>query len=462
MTGMDMAKATQGEWVRGEVPSLIGGVDTDSRDFIAGHAFLALRGHTFDGHRYAAQVADQASALIGDARGVEGWKALTQVPHLQVQDTLRALGDLAAWYRQTLTHCRVIAITGSYGKTTVRSMLEHVLRKLGVTVAATQENFNNLIGVPKTLMAVPDDTAVAIVECGISEPGEMERLSAMVRPDVAVVTGLGAAHAEGLGGLLGVAREKAMLFKHLSPQGWCVLGPGVKAVFQQASCVTPHECIAMDDRNSVHGELKGMRLTLCSRQDKAELMLPLPARHWAEDMALAAQVILRLGQDMGQAFGLHDIVQALQSWRPVAGRMQVIRFGTDITVLDDSYNANPASMQAALDTLAALDGYRIAILGDMLELGDDAADLHAGLALHDIDEVLAVGALMANLHTANPTRKIHAFRDATMLAPWLKGKDLPPCHSTILIKGSHGTGLYRIAEELQARAAMHQRGCHAV
>ncbi len=459
MSGADMAQASQGTWVRGEAPDWISGIGTDSRDFIAGHAFLALRGHAFDGHAYAAQVADKAAALIGDATGVSSWKDL-RAPQLQVQDTLHALGNIAAWHRQGLTACRVVAITGSYGKTTVRAMLAHVLVELGLKVAATKENFNNLIGVPKTLMAVPDDAEVAIVECGISEVGEMTRLSEIVQPDIAIITGIGVAHGEGLGDKQGVAREKAKLLTHLLPQGWCLLGSGVRQTFAEAGCLPSHACLDMNDDSTVDYRLRGCQLSLTYQGEEAKLDLPLPARHWAEDMALVAQAALRLGQDKHKPWRLADIAQALRGWSPVSGRMRVTH--GEFTLIDDSYNANPASMQVALDTLAALPGYRVAILGDMLELGAQAQALHQALALHDIDEVLTVGKLMAGLQAANPDRHIRVFPDADALAAWLQGKDFPPATSTVLVKGSHGTGVHRIAACLQARMSANKRGCHAV
>lgn len=451
LTGDEVAAASHGQWVQDKVPALISGIGTDSREFIAGHAFLALRGVTFDGHQHAAQVADKASALIGDVQGVAGWSALLDTPQLEVQDTLQALGDIAACHRRTLVQSKVIAITGSYGKTTVRSMLQHVLSGLGLEVASTQKNFNNLIGVPKTLMDVPEHADVAIIECGISEVGEMERLSAIVQPDIVIVTGLTCAHGEGLGGELGIAQEKAKLLTHLSPQGWCVLGLGVAEQFANIDALNTQETMDMGDNHAVTWSLDGQRLTLSYQQQEAALDLLLPAKHWAEDMALVAQTVLRLAQDLEQSWTLQQVVQVLQSWQPVEGRMQMSTAANRFTLIDDSYNANPASMQAALDTLASLSGYRVAIIGDMLELGEQAEKIHQQLDLHDIDEVLTVGKLMGSLQAVNPKHRIRVFRDTEALSAWLESKDFPPQASTVLVKASHGTGLYRIAAQLKDR-----------
>jgi len=451
LTGEEMAQASQGTWIN-MTPELIEEIGTDTRDFIQGTAFLALRGITFDGHQHVSQVAAKASALIGDKEGVKSWKNWLNIPQLEVADTLYALGDIAGKHREKLTQTKVIAITGSYGKTTVRSMLTHVLQVLGLNVAATQENFNNLIGVPKTLMAVPTSADVAMIECGISEKGEMQRLASMVKPDVVVMTGITHAHGEGLGGLSGVAAEKAKLFDGLTSQGWSVLGEGVAQTLTDSGCKPNSNSVDMSqhDLSVVTWKMSDKILTL-SHQDKAEtLTLALPAKHWAEDMALAATVVLRLAQDLNHAWTLQDVVQALRTWQPVSGRMCITTAPNSFTMIDDSYNANPISMQAALNTLAALDGKRIAIIGDMLELGEQAKSGHEQLDLHDIDEVFTVGELMASALSHHS--KVKSFADVASLQQWLEEhQNFPNQHATVLVKSSHGVGLHHIADFLKAR-----------
>ncbi|MDX8388672.1 MAG: UDP-N-acetylmuramoyl-tripeptide--D-alanyl-D-alanine ligase [Ghiorsea sp.] len=458
LTGQEIAKASQGAW-KSDVPNMITGIGTDSRDFIAGHAFLALRGITFDGHGHAHQVVEQASALIGDGKGVGLWAELTDTPQLEVNDTLHALGDIAACHRKKLIDTQVIAITGSYGKTTVRSMLAHVLKALGLEVASTKENFNNLIGVPKTLMAVQPSADVAIIECGISELGEMERLSGIVQPDIAIVTGLTHAHSEGLGGMLGVAREKSKLMTHLLAQGWCVLGHGVSEHFKQADCSVLQTTYDMDKPEAVSWVLNGMRITLKHGAETSDFDLILPAKHWAEDMALVATTVLKLAGELQKNWSLDDITQTLSTWVAVDGRMRVYAPTAEkkFTLIDDSYNANPASMQAALDTLALLDGHKVAIIGDMLELGEQAEVNHLNLDLHGIDEVIVVGDLMSSLAQQNGIQSNHCFRNAEDLMVWLdETSEFPAFESKVLLKSSHGMGLYKVAEQLK------QRGQHVI
>jgi len=442
MTGMELAQATGGTWFDGGsagIPVEISGICTDSRNPEAGSAFLALRGPHYDGHAFAAAAADTCTALIGDADGAAGWNDLAK-PRLVVADTLAALGDIAAAWRRRLTDTVVIGITGSYGKTTVRSMIVHALTMLGMRVATNPANHNNLVGVPQTLLAIPEDAEFAVIECGISEPGEMRRLAGIVRPDAAVLTGLTSAHGEGLGGLDGVVREKFELLAGVTTGGWCVLGPGVRTQLDRRELAPQAPCIAMDDGGkTVAWSLDGRRLMLRHGTDSAEIRMLLPARHWAEDMAMAATVILKVCRS--RDISLAAVGDVLAGWRPVSGRMQLLAGRDDSVILDDSYNANPASMQAALDTLARMPGRRIAILGDMTELGEDSPALHATLDVTGVDQLILVGPRMKHL----------AARHAEAL--WLPDTDAACCHlrdlplgtgDDVLVKASHSMRLDRI------------------
>ena len=393
MSGADLQACTGGCW-RGAPPERITGLSSDSRAVARGEAFIALRGEHFDGHDFAADALRRgAAALIGDAAGSEAWQGL-DAPQLQVPDTLRALGDVAAVWRNRFA-AKVVAISGSYGKTTLRSMLRHVLGELGVRVAATRANDNNLIGVPQTLLAVDEAAEVALVECGISERGEMQRLAAMVRPDVAVLTGIAPAHGEGLGDVHQIAREKGVLLDYLTGNGCAVLGDGVAGLLGELKA----PCLAMDGdgKGIVRWRMQGTQVTLRRKGQSAQFSLPLPAAHLAADAALAATVLGELGMR-----DLPAIATALQGWRPVAGRLRKLRGVNGCLILDDCYNANPASMAAALDTLRAMPGRRLAVLGDMAELGEEKERLHAALDVSGIDVVIAVGGNMRALARRHP------------------------------------------------------------
>jgi UDP-N-acetylmuramoyl-tripeptide--D-alanyl-D-alanine ligase len=451
MSGSDIQRATRGKW-RDGAPEIMQEVVTDTRDFKAGQTFLALRGPHFDGHAFAHCIADQAQALIGDHEGIHLWDNLN-VHQLEVDDTLKAFGDIAHAWRMQLHRTRLIAISGSYGKTSMRSLLEHGFRQLGLRVAATRANLNNLVGVPQTLLSIAADADIAIIECGISEIGEMQRLAGMVHPDVAILTGLSAAHGEGLGGIEGIAREKALLLNELSEHGWCALGSGVGRILQQYRIALPDDAIDAEQSNAVAWELKGTELTLSHAGESALIKLALPARHWAANMAFAATVMLRLLKQLRRSSTLHTIAEALSDWQPAAGRMQHLAGQHGSLILDDSYNANPASMQAALDTLAAMDGRRVAILGDMAELGDSSASAHRSLNLEGIEKIFLIGQHMRTL--SGKYAQARCFSDTDEAIAYFRtfraqGNDI------ILIKASRSMALDRIVSLLTTT----QEGMH--
>ncbi len=449
MSGVDLARATGGAW-RGRAPALVHGLSTDTRTLRAGEAFLALRGERFDGHRFLDDaVRAGASALIVESRAVndEGLgREDTMPPRLEVADTLMALGDVAAAWRARLA-APVVAVTGSCGKTTVRAMLAHGLRRLGWNVAETRANDNNLIGVPQTLLAVDADADVALVECGISEPGEMARLARIVRPDVAIITAIAPAHAEGLGDVRGVAREKAALLATLADDGVAVLGEGVAHVLEDAGArLAGVRCLSMDgdDASVVRWRMDGTRcrLGVDGEEDMdAVLEFGLPAWHWGADAALAATVMRRL-----TGCPLARVARALQGWRPVAGRMNVREGRGGAWVLDDAYNANPASMAAALDTLRRTPGRRFAVLGDMAELGRASRALHEALDVSGLDGLVLVGTEMRALAARHPEAAWTQDADGAVrrAAAWdLRRGDV------VLVKGSRRMGLERVVAALE-------------
>jgi len=446
LSGFELQQATHGQWIQG-MPENIEGIQSDSRHFNQGSAFIALRGPTFDGHQFAHQVVTKALALIGDHQGVKSWQAL-QIPQLKVADTLYALGDIAHAWRKKLKRTTIIAITGSYGKTTIRSMLAHTFNALGVKTVATHANLNNLIGVPMTLLNIEEDTDVALIECGISEIGEMQRLSEIVQPNIAVFTGITNAHTEGLGGLAGVAREKSKLLQHLQPGGWCALGCGVREQLQ----ALPHESI----ETFVDWSMQGTTLRLHYQGENASLSLPLPAPHWGENMAFVISIVLQYSQQHEKGFTLTQLANILDSWQAVEGRLKNISGINGSVILDDSYNANPISMQAALHTLAAMPARRVAILGDMAELGEDAESLHSQLDVSHTDSLILVGNHMRFLHDKHVNSQW--FANTNDLLKWLTMHHnyfTPNDH--ILVKASHSIRLDRVVKLLTEQGV-----CHAI
>ncbi len=389
-------------------------------------------------------MADRAEALIGDAEGVKLWENL-QTCQLEVANTLQALGDIAHAWRMQLQQTIVIAISGSYGKTSLRAMLSHGFAALGFNVAATHANLNNLVGVPQTLLGVTTDADIALIECGISETGEMSRLAAIVHPDVAILAGIASAHTEGLGGLSGVVHEKAALFDHLNENGWCALGEGVEEQLARHDIEIPGQALIAGAAGAVQWQLDGRKLHLSDGLEETVVSLDLPARHWAANLALASGIILRLSRQLGMRASLKQITTILAQWQAPDGRMQQLSGVNGCLILDDSYNANPVSMQAALDTLVAMDGHRVAFLGDMAELGDDSIQAHAGINLSGLDEVYLIGSQMKVL--AATQRQARWFESTEDAISFLSDYS-PDSNAVILVKASRSMALEGIVRLL--------------
>ncbi len=445
MTCRELQASTRGTW-RGAPPSGVSGLNTDTRTLKAGDAFLALRGPTFDGHRFGGEAMRRgASVLIGDGASDVSWQSVP-LPWLMVSDTLDALGDIAAAWRKQLS-ATVVAMTGSYGKTTVRSMLEYGLRRLGLHVAATKANDNNLIGVPQTVLSIGKDADVALVECGISEAGEMQRLAKIVQPDMAIITGLASAHAEGLGDLRGVAHEKGLLLQYVTGNGCAVLGAGVSTIMGEG-VPSGIACIDVDDASDaavVHGRIQDGCCLLQLGDESAMVELDLPARHWAVDMALAATAMRCLTHGK-----IGEIAHALAGWKTVPGRMQPLPGVHASTIIHDAYNANPASMNAALDTVRRMPGRHFAVLGDMAELGAASRALHAALDVSAMEGLVLVGERMRVLAEGCGAAQWApdadtAIRMAKMLI--LRAGDV------VLVKGSRCMGLENVVDALTQKGA---------
>ncbi len=330
-------------------------------------------------------------------------------------------------------------------------MLEAGFSALGLKVAATHANLNNLIGVPQTLLAVPLNTDIAIIECGISEVGEMERLAAIVQPDISILTGMTEAHGEGLGGLVGILSEKALL---LEGANWCGLGAGVAELFAKHHIAIHAPCLSMqqNEPERVGWQLEDCALRLTYQGQQADMTLNLPAAHWAENFAFAASIMLRHLNAASDGISLQSIVAALSTWQPQAGRLQTKTGHNGCLILDDCYNANPVSMQAAIDTLKAMRGNKIAILGDMAELGDVSEMAHAGLDISQLDTVYLIGEHMRILAAKHTKAFWFASTDAALAA--LTDADFDSRH-TILIKASRSMALEKIVQLLSQPEVIH-------
>ena len=378
----ELARAAKGTIVQRGAVSRFGHISTDSRQVDKDGVFVALRGEVRDGHVFVPEVVRRGGGCLVVQRSVAGPK---RVSVIRVRDTLKALGDIAHFHRQKLAP-RVLAITGSNGKTTTKEMLFSILqrarledRPLRGKVLKTEGNYNNLVGLPLTLLRLRGKERAAVVELGTNRPGEIRRLTAIANPDLALITSVASAHLSGLGTVAGVAREKGAIFRGLDPRGTAVVNLDDGRVVRQSRSFQGR-VVTYGTGGLVRGEdpemLSGGRLRFNLRVGRVRepVRLRLCGMHNVRNAVAAAAMAHAFGADVGA------IRTGLEAVRPVAMRMQVERWA-GIGVINDAYNANPASMEAALATLKAIPGRgrRVAVLGDMLEMGSGETECHRQL-----------------------------------------------------------------------------------
>lgn len=438
-----LAEATGGVF---STPFHATGISIDTRTLAPGDLFIALRGELGDGHAHVAE------AL---ARGAAGALVHADLPGptLRVADTLAGLTRLGVAGRARFAG-RLAAITGSVGKTTTKEMLRTALAPQGATHAAVA-SYNNHWGVPLTLARLPADARFCVAEIGMNQPGEIAPLADLAGPHVAVITTIEKAHVGHLGSIEAIAREKAMILRGLKPGGVAVLPadtPHLALLLteaRRARIVTFGAGAAADARLiEMHTEAEGTDLTARICGQTLHLRLSAPGRHMAMNAVAALAAAEALGADLAAGS------RALAGFAPVAGRgaRRVIALsGGTAILIDESYNANTASVRAALSVLALQPGARrVAVLGDMLELGDDGPAEHTALASDAAlaaDLILTCGPLMRCLHdNVPPARRGTHAADAEALAE-IVARTLRP-GDVVLVKGSLGSRMKRVVAAL--------------
>ncbi len=421
------------------------GAAIDSRRLVAGELFVALPGGRADGHVFVAQAAQAgaAGALVATAQPVE-------LPQVVVPDVLAALQAHAAAHRRRWGQ-RVLAVTGSNGKTTVKELLANILRLAGA-VHATQGNFNNHLGVPLTLLGLRAEHQAAVVELGANHPGEIAALTHLAQPQVGVVTQAGDAHLEGFGDRAGVARAKGELFAGLAADGIAIIN--ADDAFAQFWQEQAAHCQVVSFGRTAEAEIRaadetateqGSRFSLHVPGAVAELFLPLLGAHNVSNALAAAAAAWAVGSS------LEHIVAGLGAGLAVAGRLQPVRALAGATLIDDTYNANPTSLDAALAVLARRGGRRYLVLGDMAELGADAGRLHAQAgeraARLGIERLFSTGELAAEAaRSFGPAAATFADHQELLFA--LRAELAPDV--TVLVKGSRSAQMERIVAGLAA------------
>jgi UDP-N-acetylmuramoyl-tripeptide--D-alanyl-D-alanine ligase len=439
----------------GDGKVLIEKIGTDSRTLKRGELFVALRGEQFDGHNFveSAAKAGAAGAIVDSS-----WKG--KVPKdftlVRAEDTLRAYQSLAANYRKSLS-LKVIAITGSNGKTSTKDFAAAVLaRRFRVT--KTDGNFNNHVGLPRTRWeAIPQDE-VAVWEIGMNHPGEVAALTKLAAPDTAIITNIGVAHIEFMGSREAIATEKGAIAEAIGPQGTVILNaddPFSKSIAgrTQAKVILAGTTAGTIRAGEVSQSANGTDFTILEGAHRCRAQLPVPGLHMVQNALLAVAA--------GRVFGLslEDCAAGLAAAPLTKARLQIKEI-SGVQFIDDSYNANPDSMKAALRTLVELDadGKRIAVLGEMRELGDASEAGHQEVgetaAALGVDHLIAIGNVAAAVATAAAhagLRNSKAVRSTTEAAEILC--DIAEPGDLVLIKGSRAARTERVMEEFGSRRA---------
>ncbi|WP_199098727.1 UDP-N-acetylmuramoyl-tripeptide--D-alanyl-D-alanine ligase [Dyella sp. ASV21] len=438
-------------WTRGR---LIGtdveasGVAIDTRKLQPGNLFVAIKGERVDGHDFLAEAKARGAVAALVTRKVD-----FDLPQVLVDDSELALGDLASAVRAQ-GNVRVIGITGSNGKTTVKTLTASILSRHGRT-HVNAGNYNNELGLPLTLLAMPQDTEYAVLEMGAGKPGDIAYLAAIARPDIGLVNTIAPAHLERMGSVEGVAETKGALYQALPVDGVAIINAddAFASFFAGLAGTRRQLRFGLDHKADVGADILAQRVDgshflLSTPVGDAEVQLPLAGRHNIANALAAASIALALDVP------LDTIVEGLEQVPGVAGRLQFERMSGGWTLIDDSYNANPGSVGAAIDTLALASGERWLVLGDMAELGDNASALHAGIGerahQRGIDRLFAVGPLSAAAIKAFGQGAEH-FNDKTALIAALQQH----LHGgvTCLIKGSRSSGMDQVVAALRNNKA---------
>lgn len=424
----------------------IDAVTTDTRKITAGCLFVALKGERFDAHDFADQAKEAGAGALLVSRKLD-----SSLPQVIVQDTRLAFGELAAWVRQQVP-ARVVALTGSSGKTSVKEMAASILSQCGNTLY-TAGNLNNDIGVPMTLLRLTREHEYAVIELGANHQGEIAWTVNLTRPEAALVNNLAAAHLEGFGSLAGVAKAKGEIYTGLPLNGIAIMNADNNDGLNWQSVIgdrkvwrfSPNAANSDFTANNIHVTSHGTEFTLQTPVGNVDVLLPLPGRHNIANALAAAALTMAVGAD------LQAVKTGLATLKAVPGRLFPIQLSENQLLLDDSYNANVGSMTAAAQVLSEMPGYRVFVVGDMAELGDESVACHQQVGeaakAAGIDCVLSVGVLSQAISNASGAGEHFADKPAAIA----RLKTLIKEHQiiTILVKGSRSAAMEEVVRALQ-------------
>ena len=458
-TTAEILEATGGDLLLDDLKHSFSGISIDSRNISVDELFVAIKGDTHDGHSFIGDVIERGvSGLLIDRANTHTLTGKESIENgivcITVNDTIRALGDLAAFNRKH-SNASVVAITGSNGKTSTRKMTAGVVSKRFSTLS-TSGNLNNLIGLPLTLLNLNLNHRWAVLELGMNSPGEIKRLAEICSPDIGVITNIGPAHLEGLGSLDAIMQAKGELLEEIKPDGTAALNADDPRLLQLADYTSRNVLFFGRSKNarirarSVKGTGAGLSFTLVLPEESITVDLKTPAAFMISNALAAAAVGYLLGLTAG------EIKDGLEDFKPVKGRMNILKTVKGINIIDDTYNANPDSMKAAINTLRSLKGNHMGILiaGDMLELGDHAESMHRNIgriaAGSDIAKLYVTGQFSQTVASGamdedmNP-RDIFTGTKEEILE---EIKDRLGPGDWVLVKGSRGMAMETIVQGL--------------
>lgn len=450
MTLQAIAKAVGGKLYNDNGLELdtIKGVVIDSRQVLDGYLFIAIKGERVDGHDFVDDVFNKGAMAV-----VSEKELAIDKPYILVKSSTEALKDMAKFYRDSLD-IKLIGITGSVGKTSTKEFVAAVLSEK-YSVLKTEGNFNNEIGLPLTILKIRDYHEIAVIEMGISHFGDMKPLGIIANPDICVITNIGYCHLEHLIDRDGVLKEKTSMFDYAKDNAEYVLNldDDKLATINEVQGKTPI-FISFNDKNAytyvdriLESGIEGTKCIINVNGENIEVNVPLPGKHMVLN-ALTACAIGSLCQ-----VDVLKMREGIEKLEPVGGRVNIIKTDT-YTLIDDCYNANPVSMKASIDVLTYADSRKVAILGDMFELGEKEASLHGQIGEHiastDIDILVTIGKLSSNIDScaiSNGYRgKVMHFNELEEFMN--ESNNILNKGDTILVKASHGMHLEKIINSL--------------
>ena len=453
-TAAQLAEATQGYWLNEKMPQgEIKRILTDSRHAQKNDAFLALKGERFDAHDFVAQVAENGCdiAIVNHPVDVD-------ICQLVVADTRLALGHLGAYRRAQNSQLKVIALTGSSGKTTTKEMLGSILSRLAPTLI-TRGNLNNDLGVPMMLLELRAEHQYAVMELGASHEGEIDYTSNLVQPHVAGIINIGTAHLGEFGGREGICRAKSEIYAHVAPTGTSIVPTADDFADRIRQAVHTEQVLSFGEHGDIFAteiELhpQSSSFNLNTPQGVRPVNLPFAGEHNVQNAAAAAAFALAIG------ISLDDIVVGLEQATGAKGRLNFIQKQKHLFI-DDTYNANPASMRAAAEVLAQQDGVKVMVVGDIGELGASAAQQHymlgRDLVATGVNFVVAVGefapAMQEGARSTQYGKKMQAFLNQGQALPFLLSliETHQPQSMSFLFKGSRYTHMETLMADLMEK-----------